>query len=710
MKLIPTSTQPVTITLYQGIPFDNNYSEHTLLSTKFRYRPHPTSATGWQNVGSDKEAFINMQQNNAYVYPRTIKSGTYNFAFGNGLVTSVVMELTDNEINSNYMKVTSGTDNYYYFITGVTQKNEITYLLNLELDVFMTFGDEFLTNISGKPVMIERKHCRRVLENRRTLRPVPNKVCINQESMFNGIKPSIVKSYRNLYPKNLKQYDSEGEEWLYEFGQMNWAYIIYSAEDEIGAYTENGIAYPYRIYVLPLFNITFKFGNESWDYNGYNDYQWYLGDPKTLKIIISPFPPFDEIGNFEIRLTSVSSKRVRTYSWEVNLYDRQASQNHYTYTFSNINSGHYYDHPIQLQLDIVNTINGHTKLEILSGFGGVFEYEDVENYFTYTSQTEISITQPRDTNEFKLMISPFKEIKMSSFYGEELHIPTELLFDNPYIDSDYNKFTPITIASSNAEVNSYYNTTNINRSLLAKRGLSNSVAYNLPTTQDAMEVFNLTARNQFETAKSNATLSNGFKMISSVGNAGIVRSEKAVSGMITGVGSGIIGEIQNIENYNAKLEDLANTPDKYSFGGSSFAYDYAIANSSENNTLFPFLITYTCDPTRLEMASEFLYNYGYEYNRDGYFETDITLETDNVFERRLFNYIKIREDITSKIVGSNLPLVVAKKINEVLNAGIKLWTFHAFSFTTSSSVTYILRDYFQKNEYCNAELNTSTRV
>ena len=164
MKLIPTSTQPVTITLYRGVPFDNKYEEHTLLDTRFTFEPYPHSTV--TNIGHSKEDFLNMMRQVGsrplYVFPRTTKTDTFNFAYGNGIVTSVVMELTQDEINANYMKVTTATsgDNYYYFITGITQKNETTYLLNLELDVFMTYSDVFLDAIADKPVMVERKHCR----------------------------------------------------------------------------------------------------------------------------------------------------------------------------------------------------------------------------------------------------------------------------------------------------------------------------------------------------------------------------------------------------------------------------------------------------------------------------------------------------------------------------------------------------------------------
>ena len=81
------------------------------------------------------------------------------------------------------------------------------------------------------------------------------------------------------------------------------------------------------------------------------------------------------------------------------------------------------------------------------------------------------------------------------------------------------------------------------------------------------------------------------------------------------------------------------------------------------------------------------------------------MNSDNVFERTIFNYVKIRENITTKLVNGNLPLIVAQKMNEVLNAGIKFWTFFGMNLSTDAGVRNILNNYFHQTKYCNAEYN-----
>ena len=700
MKLIPTSVNPVTITLYQGIPFDNNYSEHTLLSTKFKFQEYIGATT--YNVGSDKESFINMKNsNNEYIYPRTTKSGTYNFAFGNGLVTSLVMELNDNEINSNYMKVVSGSDTYYYFITGLTQKNEVTYLLNLELDVIMTFGDEFLDSVSNKPVMVERKHCRRIMRTRAPISPYRrrtyiNQVCFNQESTFSKLKPNIINEFT---PLEFKDFVNGNVDFNNIMSGLLWFYIIVGKGEGVNEinYTENGITYPYYIICTPnkpmYIDYVYNGNTTRTNLNPKEILDKLIGNPIVQKIIISPFPPFKICDN--MRMEEISG--VDRIVWTVNAENYSVTE-HSFYTGTN-QTGTYFYYKTTTAIPYANT------LYIQNGYGGKFEYTNKTNYFNVNIP---SIDDLRDYGEYKLQIAPFKDLRMSSYYGGETHIHTQYLFLQDYVANNRTyDIKPYTIASSNAEVNSYFDYVDLhNYDVEAKRGVSNSVAYNFPTGTDAELLYNQTAKNQYENNKLINGITNGLKIVGGTLGALISPNFLSKSASALTLASGITGEIQNFSDWSAKMQDLANTPNTYNFGGSSFAYDYAINESGNktNKNLLPYLITYGVTYIEQYMAGEFIYNYGYEYNAESYFNTTLRNGDDEIFTRKLFNYVKIREDVTSKIVGSNLPLIVAQKFNDILNAGIKLWTFYNFDFTDSDVTSRILTDYFQKTDWCNAEL------
>lgn len=692
MKLIPTTINPVTITLYRGIPFDNNYNEHTLFSKKFRYT-FPPIVTPPVVVGRAKEEMLNVKDNNQnYVYPRTTKSGTFNFSFGNGLVTSVVMELTDNEINSNYMKVVSGNDVYYYFITGLIQKNELTYLLNLELDVFMTFGDEFLDSINQKPVMVDRKHCRRILRTPSTTKINP--VCFNQESTFNELKSNVVKE---MNPLEFKDFVNGNNDFNDLMGELSWIYLIIgkNTANLTGTfqYRENGVNYPYSVNVVPSVTTRIKWTSGGTDkYVDVYNIDDYIGQPAVQKVIISPFPPFKECSNI-----TITRGQYGGYEMNVNTILGETSDTVTFYTGAN-NTGS------RFVVLLPTTINPHGKISIIEGYGGKFNYKSLENYFTTGLP---SIYDEIDFGEYKLQIAPFKDLRMSSYYGGENQISTQYKFLEP-IESDWNEIEFFTIASSNAEVNSYYDCSSLDGyDLSAKRGISNSVAYNFPTGTNAELLFNQTQKNQYENSKIINAVNSGLKITAgalTLGFSSVLKPLKplgVVAGAV-GMASGVVGEIQTFTDWSAKMKDLRNTPNTYNFSGSSLPYDKALANSDENNdgNLLPYLITYGVTEHEYNIASEFLYHYGYEYNAESYFNTSLNNNNDGIFNRTLFNYVKIREDITSKLVSDDLPLVVAKKISEILNAGIKFWTF----FGTQDFNYSMLNIYFQKSLHCNAEI------
>lgn len=695
MKLIPTSTQPVTITLYRGIPFSNDYEEHTFLSSKFTYKQYPSSDTHY--VGNNKEAFINMIKDGAYVYPRSVKSGTYNFAFGNGIVTSVVMELTDNEINSNYMKVVSGTDTYYYFITGLTQKNEVTYLLNLELDVVMTYTDEFLDNMADKPVMTERKHCRRLMRYKIGALPVRariNPVCFNQESLFNGVKSNVVKEMTPLEFNDFVNGDNDFNDVMKE---LNWVYVIIGKNSvnlsRADVYFENGISYPYAINVFPTkqlkINYTINGQARSVTINPLQQYDVYVGQPSVQKIIISPFPPFNICSNIVMEET-----QPNVYEMNITNCDSDVS----FWTGAN-NTG------TQILIHEGNTTQPYPHLTIFNGCGGRFRYKPLTNYFDVDVPT---LNDNIEKGEFKLEIAPFRDLRLSSYYGGEKEVHTQYKFlDTNVFDRNWNNIGFFTIATSNAECNSYYDCSNLtDYDVAGKRGISNSVAYSFPTGTDAELLYEQTAKNQYENSRIVGTITNATKII-----GGMMALAFAPTPMTKGLGaiamaSGATSYVDVWTSWNAKMKDLANTPNTYNFSGSSLPYDMAISNSDEigNKNLLPYIITYGTTTHELKFAKEYLYNNGYDYHAETIFNTEMADSNDDIFNRKLFNYVKINEDITTKLVGDNLPLIVAQKFNEILNAGIKLWTFFNFELSDEEIADDVLTKYFQKTTYCNAEL------
>ena len=236
----------------------------------------------------------------------------------------------------------------------------------------------------------------------------------------------------------------------------------------------------------------------------------------------------------------------------------------------------------------------------------------------------------------------------------------------------------------------------------------------MPTSYTALQHFLNTASAEYNNSK----VINSLSAIANIGIGAMGVAKGGEMAKIAGTGaivSGVIKEIGNITSYTAKMEDLKNTPSNLTTGGSTFTLDYAFALTT-GLSMTPFISIYRCEDSIMKCGSDFFYNYGYEVNRDCYFETDLYEETypisdSRIFTRTLFNYVKLSEDITGKLVGYNItesgiPYAIAKKFGEVFMNGITIWNF--FGFTTLQNKVnvdgiYDVFKYFHKCTFNNAE-------
>lgn len=702
MKLMPTSTNPVTITLYRNYPFDNSYKETCLLSTSFRTQSY--------NVGADKNAFLDLRKstNNQFYFPRTTKTGTYNFAFGNGLVTSLILELTDEEINTNYIKVecTSTREVYYYFVTKITQKNESTYMLNLELDIFMTYGEEFLTTMNNKPVMTERKHCFRV--------DYDGLPCTSDltrgDKYFAGVKANIIEDVKKL-ELDIPDVDNT------KLKNYNWCYVISKIRNELidYGYKENGIYHSYIVYCFPMVSLKYyrvvNGVNTLWKtIEPYDQMKVWSVNDNIYKITILPYPPFKDLG---------TNKILSQTDDELSLL---IDENNITSSSSSI-VGIDIDSDKKTKFEIVtlgqlSTIPNHI---LLTGYGGEINYQDITLFEDNgdIQESRPTISMGKDYGEYKLYLPPFREYKLRSYADDGIIVHPELRF-NHIVDSNWRDFSPITIISSNPDNTSYFTTLQVqDGDIKDKNGLGTTYYYSLPTSYTALQHFLNTASAEYNNSK----LISGINSIASIGlGAGVLGFGKGPLRKIAGAGAivgGIIKEVDNITSNYAKMEDLKNTPANLTTGGSTFTLDYAMALST-NMYMLPYVAIYKVDDSTFKCGSDFFYRYGYEVNRECFFNINlsarVTFNDSKLFTRQIFNYIKLSEDISDKLIAldetnspSGIPLVVAQKFGEVFLDGITIWNF--FDFTTlqtkinNEHSVYNVFKYFRKSNYCNAEFN-----
>lgn len=701
----PNLNQPVTITLYANVPFDNKYTDHSFISDRFLKISVPLGIATKISQYAKQENFLNRKNvSGNYVYPRWTLTDTFNFDFKNGLVGTLYLELTPEQTNSNFLKVTCGDDEYYYFITSITQQNYGTFLLNLELDVIMTYGDELLDGLEYRDVFTKRKHCKRYSKNSFAFSPDYK----NGDTAFSGNKPNIIERVDNCSL-------SVDYENTTIFNDILWLYAtcdIYGTDND---YNIRGVKTDVVVVCYPINkNITLRLNYGTADNPSWKSYQFYMLDPidkfiekghfKSARI--SPYPPFNKLPDDFSVYESGGIVYIEGMADEPFIEITQSGSDiHGTFRTNDywLRFGNDREHDSDLKGTLSNSFIIHEQNNCEYSYDEIFAYD-----FTQDDEpiTAVRVKDP------KLMFRPFKKYCITSASGEEQEFYPELLCslspfrnnDNQALylktitsaySGDYTTFTyisPITLSNSVVGYANYK---------ITKTGLATTMNYTYPVGTNALEVFKSTQSETYYQSKIASGITSGLTMIGGavMTAGGIVISAGSggtfspmgfgmISGGMSALSGGTASLANTIKSTTAKIEDLKNTPDSINVSGSSFAHDVAMSI----NNLKPVIVTYNSAPVVIQSADDLFYTKGYEVARECEFNLmvynantqdgiDITL-----FNRTIFNYIELQDDITNKI-RSNIPLVVKQKLSSIFNNGITLWTFFGFrSLYPSTSV------------------------
>lgn len=698
-----------SITLYSNVPFDNTYANHSLISKKFLYN-NSAVFTGGDTL-TPCEMFLDRKNPNLVgwprYYPKYAFTGDFNFNFSNGLLGSVTLELTAEQTNANYMKVVSGNDVYYYFITGITQNNFDTYTLSLELDVIMTYQDEFLEGMKNMPVFTQRKMCYRYTNNGLYPHCADYKT---GESTFAGVKPSVVKS--KITPSFKSKINKlEGVMWLTCcFDDIQDPALI----GQLGNvnYKFQGNDFPLMMVCMPIGvnSVTFVKGADTFTITNTMMHTFVsnlVNNGQVHACKVSPYPPFDDDANLTVT----------------------KSGSDFTITSSNFNfftaSGNSYIEYLNLKTHII--IAQHSgAIIIINEKKHDYEFGSCQ-LDTYNAQKPTPLSSRYI--EPKLFFEPFRKYLLTSSYGEGNEFFPELIYSDGVYNSthfpfssaytfyigDYNVVTfqnEITDANSN-KFYSNYKVCNI--------GLSCNINYVVPCGTDALAVFNLTQSQSFYTSKVASGVTAGLSVAGGIASivigagmtatgGGSVAGAGMIAGGATAIAGGITGAVNTIKSTNAKIEDLKNTPDSINVQGGCFTSDMNRANP------LPYVIVYECSKVVQEQATDFFYNYGYEVARECYFNLELKDDFDtsgdvdtNLFSRDIFNYIKLSEDITNKI-NANIPLIIKQKLSKIFNDGITLWSWFGIDELWKTGTPALNQDYWLDRWFLKCDLdNTEIR-
>lgn len=210
--------------------------------------------------------------------------------------------------------------------------------------------------------------------------------------------------------------------------------------------------------------------------------------------------------------------------------------------------------------------------------------------------------------------------------------------------------------------------------------ISPYITNEIPTVNNKYQEFLATQKNSYAQGVTMSYFNNAIGIGSSIVSSIVSGS----TGSPIGVASGIISGVQSATNLiakpfevSSKMKDLKQTPSKIT----SSNYDiYSVVGITDLNMRFNYI---TMLDTEQNKVFDFFYRFGYQVERETapqITSNDITINTNNyadhpaLFNRRIFNYIKLDQDITNELkCPTGLSQAIRNKFNTILNRGCRLW-------------------------------------
>lgn len=215
-------------------------------------------------------------------------------------------------------------------------------------------------------------------------------------------------------------------------------------------------------------------------------------------------------------------------------------------------------------------------------------------------------------------------------------------------------------------------------------GTSPISSLELSTTSQALQEFLTTQRNSYYTGLAQSYFNNAMSMVGDT--AGLItniatKQYDQVPKNVVNIGSDI-GDMYYIGEQNkSKLKDLANVPSKFNNLG------FDILPIINNTNLSKYINCYVSLKNEYEQAYDYFYYYGYKTNEfrkaykivssDSKMTYVYSSVEKNIFNRALFNYIRIGNNVDESIelnTNYDLDFIQKDKINEILHRGVRIWT------------------------------------
>lgn len=681
--LFPNGNKPVKISLYKNVPFDNSYSDHF-------FRPNfKNNELRYERVTFKYFLESGVMGN---LYPKVEMSGTYNFDYGNGLVTRIVLEVDEDFTDANYLIAETSDSIFYFFITGVeilrSSEQGVTCRFSLENDVIAQYDEQIMNDLSKYPLLTKRKHCQRYVNGR------PYCSDFVSTEPIENIKPNIIKkvqAFRNRIYNS--EYNTANELLWFYVTLTELSGVDLDEEDKLEIIV-NGKGVPTVQYTIAMplvdvvrMTINYPDNPTQLNFQPIKMIQELVQEQGVYNIRVSPYPPYQTISD-DVSLSYDDG--ILTMSVPPYFYPSGYSFNIGNANFRIIDDKYF--------LLVSNSYIPQESypIQIIDYFG----YTNINTEYVYDEDP-------------KALLDPFRRYTLKSQYSEgvDIYPRLQLSYCGTYEQDQSLELNIRTFNipySLDTAISTFYYFENVDSDITEKYnyinyGLVSTPNYTLPTGSDALRAFNQTEKASYTTSK----IAQGIGGVLQAGGGIISMAMGNPLGAI-GIASGVSNIGSSIASSVSKDIDLKNTPDSLNAMGSNFWHDYVV---SYENPLKPYVVVYELSPSEKEMVKNFFYQYGYNVQRYCNFNQDLKIENysdtgwvdKRIFTRTLFNYVELGEDIKTKLTGvSN---VIKAKISSIFNNGIRLWTFFNEPAPSVGDFIEDIEKYLLKTIYCNAEVN-----
>lgn len=642
----------------KNIPLTNNYSNVVHFSAMYKLKGNEQSRLD----KITRTAFFKHYDSNFNDSTKYIK---YNFNMGNIVTTSINVNIGNDTslLSCNYLHVIKEVEGElpselteaFYFITNITQYNGKIYRFDLEMDVWTTYDRTYNPISFNTTIFTERKHCNRWSTDFDYIH-LYSKYAVLPDEIDSRHSASILSYVQSI--KTTQFSDDEkinklyfGTSWKYIFVNLDNTYLQqYNPQNktlkdskEVSSFIKNQnlnymiICIPIDCKIKIITNDTTSASLEGYLY----DISEHLKTSAILGIKVSNIPPCSLIK---------SNITYDTTNNEYNIDISNQSANEIIKYYRDVDTK--YLNPI-LIIDEVKSLPINFSLPVNN------------TSITYTQYKKIRLKNI--DYEPKLYTSPYMIQGIQPRYGQ--CYPYDF-----YLYGDSAKDSIKMVKDGMCLLNENYETYIYKGSdIVANEEMAISYSLNnpcdMPYDIDAYKQAMATSRNSMIMGMLTNTSSS---LTSAVGNTITGNYPNAIK-------SGL--DVLNAPlNYLAKIDDLKNTPNTMASNGSSILYFL------DKYNLETKYVAYTLPQSEREIVFDYFYNYGYRLDKMEWYNSTYIVDTDllayynldyrqdNILIRKLFNYLKTKDDSLIEKMNFEAPLPVKQTIASILEKGTKIWT------------------------------------